>query len=91
MRFADTITIGLGVVRDDRVHDVTSVLEKLPTVRWPLPVHDPLIAALPQLRGEMEAAADRVQGADQLSQAAQSGAEPVEGHRRAGELPRAYR
>ena len=62
MRFCRYDNDRLGVVRDDRVHDVTSVLEKLPAVRWPYPVHDALIAALPSLRGDMEAAADRVQG-----------------------------
>lgn len=62
MRFCRFDADRLGIVRDDRVHDVTSVLDKLPALRWPLPVHDPLIAALPTLRGEMEAAADRVQG-----------------------------
>ena len=29
-------------------------------MRWPLPAYDPLIAALPKLRGDMEALADRV-------------------------------
>lgn len=50
----------LGIVRGDRVHDVTPVLDKLPACRWPLPAYDPLIAALPKLRGDMEAMADRV-------------------------------
>ena len=40
----------LGVVRDDQVYDVTSVLKKLPALRYPLPGHDPLIAALPRLK-----------------------------------------
>lgn len=52
----------LGVVRGDRVHDVSIVLEKLPAYRWPLPDHDPLIAALPDLRRDLEAAADRAVG-----------------------------
>ena len=60
MRFCRFDNDRLGVVRGDRVHDVTPVLEKLPAVRWPLPAHDPLIVALPKLRGDMEAMADRV-------------------------------
>ena len=48
----------LGVVRGDAVHDVTAVLEALPTFRYPLPDHDPLIAALPDLRGRIEKMAD---------------------------------
>ena len=47
----------LGLVRGDRVHDVSAVLQKLPAHRWPLPDHDPLIAALPELRREIEAEA----------------------------------
>jgi 2,4-didehydro-3-deoxy-L-rhamnonate hydrolase len=62
MRFCRFDKDRLGVVRGDRVHDVSAVLDKLPAVRWPLPAYDPLIAALPQLRGDMEAAADRVEG-----------------------------
>ncbi len=62
MRFCRYDNDRLGVVRGDLVHDVSSVLDKLPAVRWPLPAYDPLIAALPTLRGDMEAAADRAQG-----------------------------
>ena len=40
----------LGVVRDGMVYDVTPALKKLPAVAYPLPGHDPLIAALPKLR-----------------------------------------
>lgn len=50
----------LGVVRGDAVHDVTEVLEALPSFRYPLPDHDPLIAALPVLRSRIEELADRV-------------------------------
>ena len=60
MRFCRFNNDRLGVVRGDLVHDVTPVLDKLPAVRWPLPAYDPLIAALPKLRGDMEAMADRV-------------------------------
>jgi 2,4-didehydro-3-deoxy-L-rhamnonate hydrolase len=49
----------LGLVRGDRVHDVSAVLQKLPAHRWPLPDHDPLIAALPDLRREIETEAGR--------------------------------
>ena len=44
----------LGVVRNDQVHDVTDVLDELPLVRYPLPDHDPFIAALPRLRPLIE-------------------------------------
>lgn len=50
----------LGVVRGDAVHDVTEVLEALPSFRYPLPDHDPLIAALPVLRSRIEELADSV-------------------------------
>ena len=62
MRYCRFDNDRLGIVRGDQVHDVTSILDKLPAVRWPLPAYDPLLAALPALRGEMEAAADRVAG-----------------------------
>lgn len=52
----------LGVVRGAPdalvVHDVTDILEALPSFRYPLPDHDPLIAALPELRDRIEAMAD---------------------------------
>ncbi|KAA0971830.1 fumarylacetoacetate hydrolase family protein [Aureimonas fodinaquatilis] len=52
----------LGVVRGAPdalvVHDVTGILEALPAFRYPLPDHDPLIAALPDLRSRIEAMAD---------------------------------
>ncbi|TRW99486.1 fumarylacetoacetate hydrolase family protein [Paracoccus sp. M683] len=48
----------LGVVRGNCVHDVSDVLGVLPQVRYPLPDHDPLIAALDQLRPRIEALAD---------------------------------
>ena len=40
----------LGLVREDRVIDVTPVLDRLPSYRYPLPRHDPLIASLETLR-----------------------------------------
>ena len=39
----------LGLVRGDRVHDVTDALAALPTCRYPLPRHDLLIAHLPDV------------------------------------------
>ncbi len=44
----------LGLVRGELVHDVSAALERLPAVRYPLPSYDPLVAALPQLRQEIE-------------------------------------
>jgi len=38
----------LGIVDGESVQDVTSALDVLPHVRYPLPKHDPLIASLPQ-------------------------------------------
>jgi len=39
----------LGIVDGESVRDVTSALDALPQVRYPLPKHDPLIAHLPQV------------------------------------------
>ena len=47
----------VGVVLDDGVHDVTSVLSRLPQMRYPLPRHDLLIADLEVLRPFLEQAA----------------------------------
>jgi 2-keto-4-pentenoate hydratase/2-oxohepta-3-ene-1,7-dioic acid hydratase in catechol pathway len=47
----------LGLVRGDEVFDVTAALAALPSHRYPLPRHDPLIAQLPGLRAGIEAAA----------------------------------
>src|SRR4051794_24668528 len=47
----------LGLVEGDVVKDVTSALDTLPPVRYPLPGHDPLIANLPKLRDAIAAAA----------------------------------
>lgn len=40
----------IGLVQDDEVVDVTSALDLLPQLRYPLPRHDPLIAHLDQLK-----------------------------------------
>jgi 2-keto-4-pentenoate hydratase/2-oxohepta-3-ene-1,7-dioic acid hydratase in catechol pathway len=47
----------LGLVEAPNVKDVTSALDALPSVRYPLPDHDPLIANLPKLRDAISAAA----------------------------------
>ncbi|MDE0334984.1 MAG: fumarylacetoacetate hydrolase family protein [Defluviicoccus sp.] len=52
----------IGVVRDDRVHDVTSVVDALPAHRYPFPIGDALVANLDSLRGEMERLADAAEG-----------------------------
>jgi 2,4-diketo-3-deoxy-L-fuconate hydrolase len=44
----------LGLVREDRVVDVTPVLDRLPNYCYPLPRHDPLIANLDTLRAAIE-------------------------------------
>ena len=44
----------LGLVADDGIRDVTSVLSKLPAVTYPFPRHDALIAHLGELRPEIE-------------------------------------
>jgi 2,4-didehydro-3-deoxy-L-rhamnonate hydrolase len=44
----------LGLVRADSVIDVTPVLDRLPSYRYPLPRHDPLIANLGTLRAAIE-------------------------------------
>ncbi|MFN2646747.1 MAG: fumarylacetoacetate hydrolase family protein [Burkholderiales bacterium] len=46
----------LGLVADDAIYDVTSVLGKLPSVTYPFPRHDALIAQLAELRPELERA-----------------------------------
>src|SRR5206468_10772762 len=47
----------LGLVSDDGIRDVSAVLSKLPSVTYPFPRHDALIAHLEQLRPEIEKAA----------------------------------
>ena len=43
----------VGVVEADGIHDVTAVTEALPSLRWPLPLGDQLIANLSDLRPRM--------------------------------------
>jgi 2-keto-4-pentenoate hydratase/2-oxohepta-3-ene-1,7-dioic acid hydratase in catechol pathway len=59
----------IGIVTDNRVHDVTPVLKDLPSWTYPLPVFDPFIANLPKLRPAFE------------REARQSGARPIDGVR----------
>ena len=54
-RFGDN---RLGLVWQERVIDVTPVLDRLPSFRYPLPKLDPLIAELDNLRGHIEELAD---------------------------------
>lgn len=51
----------LGLVRDDAVLDVTSVLDTLPPARYPYPRHDVLVERLDALRPAIEVAAERAQ------------------------------
>jgi 2-keto-4-pentenoate hydratase/2-oxohepta-3-ene-1,7-dioic acid hydratase in catechol pathway len=44
----------LGVVRGDRVLDVTSVLDSIPSTRWPIEPGDLLISNLDRLRGMID-------------------------------------
>jgi len=47
----------LGLLEEGGVRDVTAVTEALPSLRWPVPIGDQLIAELPRLRPQMEALA----------------------------------
>ena len=52
-----------GIVRDDVVYDVTSVVEaELPAYRYPLPIGDQLIVNLKAMRPKLEQAADSADG-----------------------------
>ena len=52
----------IGVVRDDKVHDVTAILDELPAQRYPFPRGDAVVSRLPELRGKMEKLADASEG-----------------------------
>ncbi len=56
MRFCRFNDDRLGVVEQGLVRDVTPVLDELPVFRYPLPLGDAFIAALPNLRGRIPAA-----------------------------------
>ena len=56
-RFAlksDAATPRVGIYDEAGIRDVTAATEALPTLRWPLPLGDQLIANLGTLRPEME-------------------------------------
>ena len=52
----------IGVVRDDRVHDVSAIVNELPEIRYPFPKGDSLVANLASLRDQMERRADNSEG-----------------------------
>jgi 2-keto-4-pentenoate hydratase/2-oxohepta-3-ene-1,7-dioic acid hydratase in catechol pathway len=54
----------VGVVRGDKVHDVTSILDRLEPVRYPAPIGDRLITNLEAWRPELEKLADKAQTFD---------------------------
>ncbi len=58
MRLCRFDTDRLGVLRGDKIVDVTSALDSIPAVRWPLDPGDLLIANLDRLRGMIEHLAD---------------------------------
>jgi 2-keto-4-pentenoate hydratase/2-oxohepta-3-ene-1,7-dioic acid hydratase in catechol pathway len=54
--------VKLGLVKGDMVHDVTAVTDSLPSVRWPYPAGDQVIANLDRLRPAMEELASKSPG-----------------------------
>ena len=52
----------IGVVRDDKVHDVSAIVNELPEIRYPYPRGDALVANLARLRDQMERLADASEG-----------------------------
>ncbi len=52
----------IGVVRDDKVHDVSAIVNELPEIRYPYPKGDALVANLASLRDAMERLADASEG-----------------------------
>ena len=52
----------IGVVRDDRVHDVSAIVNELPEIRYPFPKGDSLVANLASLRDQMDRLADTSEG-----------------------------
>lgn len=52
----------IGVIRDDQVHDVTAILDRLGRHGYPLPQHDLLVAALPELLPELEKLTNQAPG-----------------------------
>lgn len=62
MRFCRFDDDRLGVVKNDQVHDVTAVLDALPTLKWPVPRGDHFFNHFDSLRPKMEAMAETVPG-----------------------------
>jgi 2-keto-4-pentenoate hydratase/2-oxohepta-3-ene-1,7-dioic acid hydratase in catechol pathway len=62
MRFCRFNDHRLGVVRGTLVHDVTTVLEGLPALRWPTPAGDHFFNHFEALRPQMQALADTTPG-----------------------------
>jgi 2-keto-4-pentenoate hydratase/2-oxohepta-3-ene-1,7-dioic acid hydratase in catechol pathway len=58
MRLCRFDTDRLGVLRGDKVVDVTSALDSIPAVRWPIDPGDLLFANLDRLKGMIEHLAD---------------------------------
>ncbi len=52
----------IGVVRDDKVHDVSAIVNELPEIRYPYPKGDALVANITSLRDAMERLADASEG-----------------------------
>ncbi len=52
----------IGVIRDDKVHDVSAIVNELPEIRYPYPRGDALVANLASLRDQMERLADASEG-----------------------------
>ena len=52
----------IGVVRGDRVHDVSAIVNELPEIRYPFPKGDSLVANLASLRDQMDRLADTSEG-----------------------------
>jgi 2-keto-4-pentenoate hydratase/2-oxohepta-3-ene-1,7-dioic acid hydratase in catechol pathway len=52
----------IGVVRDDKVHDVSAITDELPAIRYPYPIGDAIVTNLARLRDKMEALADKAEG-----------------------------
>jgi 2-keto-4-pentenoate hydratase/2-oxohepta-3-ene-1,7-dioic acid hydratase in catechol pathway len=62
MRFCRYDDNRLGVVKDNCVHDVTSVLDELPPLKWPVPRGDHFFNHFDALRAEMEKMAQYAPG-----------------------------
>ena len=44
----------LGVATQDGIHDVTDIVSGLPSWTYPLPVFDPFIARLPEMKAKLQ-------------------------------------